>query len=111
MFPQETYERWATAGFLLVGDATRTIVAAPSGNRKKIVVTHLHLFSLIAAAQITQVTIGTLVLAELPATWTAGFEFFFGPCIHGLSNDGSALLIVPAAAGPRIHYVAEGYYL
>jgi hypothetical protein len=109
--PIDNYELWSSTVILDTGDTSKTIVAVPSGTRKRIVVTFIHCFSVIAAAQAVQAKIGTVVVADLPATWPVASEFFSGSLYKGLRGDaGAALVITPAAAGPRIHVIAEGYY-
>jgi hypothetical protein len=112
MDPINAFEKWSSSGILLAADANKNIMAAAAltGTRKRFVITFLHLLSVVAAANAVQVTIGTVVIADLPASWPVGSEFFF-ELNKGLRGDAaSGIVITPAVAGPRIHWVAEGYY-
>lgn len=107
----ERAEKWSGEITLGIADATKTHTAAPTGNRKAIVCTHLIARVLVAAAQDVDIKIGTVLLKRIKANEVVGTEAFLGPMVEGLKGQaGQPLTIVPAAAGPSIHVVAEGYY-
>lgn len=111
--PQEQLANWSAEITLGAGDTTKTLLAAPAAPYagRRIYVTHLHATSLIAAAQAVDIKIGTVNVLRLVASWAVGNETFIGPMIRGLRGDvAGALVITPAAAGPSIHVIAEGYY-
>lgn len=109
--PQEQYEQWSAEITLGAADTTKTLVATPTGNRKAIVCTHLIARVLVAAAQDVDIKIGTVLLKRIKASEVVGTEAFIGPMVRGLIGQAAtALTIVPAAAGPSVHVVAEGYY-
>jgi hypothetical protein len=111
MIPQENQETWAAEITMLAGDANKTLLAAPTGNRKAIVVTHLVAHVLVSAAQTVDIKIGSVNVARLAASVAVGTETFRGPMIKGLAGQtGQALTITPSAAGVSLHVVAEGYY-
>lgn len=109
--PQETRKLWQAEITLLAGDATKTLLAAPVGPETKIVCTHMVARIITSAAQAVDIKIGTVNVRRLAASEAVGTESFLGPMINGLEGQaGQALTIVPAAAGPSVHVVAEGYY-
>lgn len=111
MLPQESKEGWSAEITLGAADTTKTLLAAPTGQRKAIVVTHLVAHVLVSAAQTIDIKVGTVVIRKLGASAGVGVETFVGPMVKGLFGQaGQALTIVPAAAGPSVHVVAEGYY-
>jgi hypothetical protein len=108
----DNYERWSAEITLGTGDTTKTLLAAPTGTRKAIVVTHCVAHVLVAAAQAVDIKIGTVMVRRLGVSEAVGNESFVGPMDYGLIGQAAtALTIVPAAAGPSVHVVAEGYYL
>lgn len=113
--PQETRKLWQAEITLLVGDATKTLVAAPAGTtaspETKIVVTHMVARVLVSAAQAVDIKIGTVNVRRLAVSEAVGTESFMGPMINGIEGQAlQPLTIVPTAAGPSVHVVAEGYY-
>lgn len=105
----QTHENWQAEITLGAADTTKTLLAAKAGRR--IVVTHLIAHVLIAAAQTVDITLGTVKVKRLGLSEAVGSEPFLGPMERGIVGDsGSALLIVPSAAGPSVHVAAEGYY-
>jgi hypothetical protein len=109
--PQETKKRWSAEITLGAADTTKTLVAAPGLGTTAIVCTHLVARILVAAAQDVDIKIGSVNLRRLKASEVVGTESFFGPMIQGIVGQaGQALTISPAAAGPSVHVVAEGYY-
>jgi hypothetical protein len=111
--PQEAYALWSAEITLGAADTTKTLIAAPAAPyaTRTLYVTHIHATSLISAAQAVDIKIGSTNLIRLAASWAVGNETFLGPMIRGLRGQpGQALTIVPAAAGPSIHVIAEGYY-
>jgi hypothetical protein len=106
---QRVYQPWSAEATLGTGDATKTVKAAP-GAGKRIVVTGYTWSVLVSAAQAVDVedSSGTVHVLRLPAspgvvqgsyTFEAGLEL----------TVNEALVITPAAAGPSVHVVAEGY--
>lgn len=111
--PQEAYALWSGEATLGTGETGHTIQAAPATPYagRTLYVTHVHVTSLVAAAQAIDIKIGSVNIIRLPASWAAGSETFVGPMIRGIKGQaGQALTITPAAAGPSIHAIAEGYY-
>jgi hypothetical protein len=104
-------ERWSAEVTLLAADTTKTLLATPTGTRKTIVVTHVVAHCLVSAAQAVDIKIGSVNVRRLAASEAVGSESFLGPMDYGLIGQAaSAMTIVPAAAGPSWHVVAEGYY-
>lgn len=109
--PQEGYKNWSAEITLGAADTSKTLVAAP-GATQTLVCTHLVARFLVAAAQDVDIKIGTVMLRRFKASEVVGTESFFGPMLRGIVGQlGQPLTINPAAAGPSIHVVAEGYYL
>ena len=113
--PQETRKLWQAEITLLAADTTKTLLAAPAGSttspETKIVVTHIVAHVLVSAAQAVDIKIGSVNVRRLAASEAVGAETFFGPMINGIEGQAlQALTIVPAAAGPSVHVIAEGYY-
>lgn len=106
---QDTYQQWSAEVTLGAGETSHVIQAAPGAN-KTLVVTFIVIHILTSAAQAADITIGATNILRLPASLAAGSEAFFGPLIRGIVGAANtALVITPAAAGPAIHVVAEGY--
>lgn len=104
-----TMERWSAEATLATGDASKTLLAAKTG--RSIVVTFYRARILVAAAQAVDIKVGTVVACKFAASEAVGTESFIGPMDYGLVGQVStALTITPAAAGPSMHVVAEGYY-
>lgn len=102
-------ENWSAEITLGAADTTKTLLALKAG--RKIVVTHIVTRVLISAAQAVNITIGGVNVKRIAASEAVGSESFFGPMERGIVGDAAtALLIVPAAAGPSVHAIAEGYY-
>lgn len=109
-FPQEQYEQWSAEATLLVGDATRALLAGKAGFTP--FATHVTAMSLVAAAQAIDIKSGAQVIKRLPATFPVGNEAFAGPMFRGIKGiSGAGIDIVPAAPGPSVHVVAEGYWM
>lgn len=107
---KDNCEPWSAEVTMAAGDATKTILAAKTG--KKTVVTHLVYHVITSAAQAVDIAIGTMNVKRIAASEAVGSEGFIGPMDYGLVGaSGTALVATPAAAGPAIHFVAEGYYL
>lgn len=107
--PLDNYERWSCSVTMLAADASKTALAAKAG--RTTVCTHYRARILVSAAQAVDIKIGTTVLCSFAASEVVGTESFMGPMDFGLVGQlATALTINPAAAGPSIQLVAEGYY-
>jgi hypothetical protein len=108
--PQEMYETWAVEGTLLVGDTTRTLLAARADST--MVLTHMTARVIVSAAQAVNLTIGSVTVKRFAVSEPIASEAFVGPMLKGIyGQKGQALVATPAAAGPSIHFIAEGYWL
>lgn len=106
---QAVNEPFSFSVSLAAGDATKTLVAARTG--RCIVITHLVYDVITSAAQLVTVAAGTTVVKRIAPSVAVGAEGFVGPMDYGLvGQSGSALVATPAAAGPAIDFVGEGYY-
>lgn len=99
---------WAATVTLGAGDSTKTIKAAP-GAGKSLYVTKLVLSVVTSAAQAVDVedSSGTVEILKLPASATGQWGWAMDYSVPLTANE--ALVIKPAAAGPAIHVIAEGY--
>lgn len=111
MIPQENYKRWSAEVTLDTGDTSKSLLAAPGAN-KQIVVTFLVASVVVSAAQAVDIAIGTVNVMRIGASPGVAAQQFMGPMVEGIKGiANTALVITPAAAGPKIHVIAEGYYL
>lgn len=109
--PQETCERFSVEVTALAGDATKVVLAAKAGRRA--VVTYCHVIGLVAAAQAfdVQSSDAAVNVVRAGASLAVNAELFFGPMIEGVVLPiGTGIRYQPAAAGPSVHIVCEGYY-
>lgn len=109
--PFEIRQRFAVAATLDTGDASKTLINIGAG--VTIYVTNILMIGLVAAAQVLYVgdTSGTVKVLSVAASWPANthIDAQFG---QGLAlTEGEDLIIKPAAAGPSVHVVVEGYLL
>jgi len=108
-YPIETEQTFTTQQTLGAGDATKTLVAAESGVR--FVVTAVILTIITAAAQTLYVgdSSGTVKAISIAASAPANTQYVI-QLVRGLElTSGVALIIKPAAAGPSVHCVVEGW--
>lgn len=102
-------ECWSAEVTLAASDTTKTLLAAKTGRVP--VMTHMIARILVAAAQTVDIACGTVKYKRFGASEAVGTEAFLGPMEYGLPGvSGTAIVITPAAAGPSVHVVAEGYY-
>lgn len=107
--PFEDYQRFSVEETLGIGDASKTLMAAATG--VQYFITTVILTSLVAAAQTIYVgdSSGTKKALSLPISLAAGTQYF-SQLLEGLAMTvGEAVIIKPAAAGPSVHVVCEGY--
>jgi hypothetical protein len=110
MSRQSVNENFSFSVSLAAADATKTLVAAKAG--RAIVVTHLVYHVITSAAQLVTVAAGSTVVKRVGVSEAVGSEGFVGPMEYGLVGQvGSPLVATPAAAGPAVDFVGEGYYL
>lgn len=110
--PFELRQRFCVQATLATGDASKTLVDVGAG--VTIVVTSLNVMGMVAAAQVLYVgdTSGTVKVASYPASHPAVGVSRQIELKEGLKlTEGEDLIIKPAAAGPSVHVVAEGYLL
>lgn len=106
---QDVNENFSFSVTLAAADATKTLVAAKAG--RSIVITHLVFRVITSAAQLVTVAAGSTVVKRIGVSEAVGAEGFIGPMAYGLiGQSGQALVATPAAAGPAIDFVGEGYY-
>jgi len=100
---------WAAQVTLAAGDTTKTLLAAPGAGRTT-VVTSLACTVGLAAAQVVTVAGGTSTYLVIGAS--APLATYFTPdMVYGLAAPvNTAIIITPAAAGPIVFCIAEGYY-
>ncbi len=110
-FPAQNYQTFSVQNTLGTGDASKMLLDVGPG--VTIVVMNMSLIGLTPAAQALYVgdTSGNVralnVAASFPAHGQLGLQL-----IKGLPlTEGEDLIIKPAAAGPSVHVVAEGYLL
>ena len=111
MLSLEKWQRFSVQATLGTGDSTKTLQAGGAGIT--IYITSLTLTSLVAAAQVLYVgdTSGTVKGLSLPASYAAANQAFLS-LLQGLPlTIAEDLIIKPAAAGPSVHVVAEGYII
>lgn len=107
--PFEIRQRFSVALTLGTGDASKTLVDIGAG--VTICVTNILMIGLVAAAQVLYVgdTSGTVKVLSVAASWPAN-NFINAQFNQGLAlTEGEDLIIKPAAAGPSVHVVVEGY--
>jgi len=106
---EQKFAVWANLG---VGDASVVLVDAQPNIR--IIVTTVIVTGKIMAAQAIYVgdSSGTVKVLDLPASIPAVGQQEAVQLVNGISlTKGEALIIKPAAAGPSVHVIAEGYLL
>jgi hypothetical protein len=109
MSRQHVNENFSFSVSMAAADATKTLVAAKAG--RSIVITHFVYHVITSAAQLVTVAAGSMVVKRIGASEAVGSEGFIGPMEYGLvGQSGSALIATPAAAGPAVDFVGEGYY-
>lgn len=111
MLPVEARQRFSVQATLGTGDASKTLLDVGAG--VTIVVMNVTLTSLVAAAQSLYVgdTSGTVKALSAAASLTVHAQLAC-QLVEGLRlTEGEDLIIKPAAAGPSVHVVAEGYLL
>lgn len=102
-------EQFSFSVSLAAADASKTLVAAKTG--RSIVITHFVYHVITSAAQLVTVAAGTTVVKRIGVSEAVGSEGFVGPMEYGLiGQSGQALIATPAAAGPAVDFVGEGYY-
>jgi hypothetical protein len=109
--PQETAERFSAEVTCLAADATKVILAAKAGRRP--VVTYCHVIGMVLAAQAfdIQSSDGAVNIIRGGASLPVNAELFYGPLVEGVVLPvGTGIRYQPAAAGPGVHVVVEGYY-
>src|SRR4051812_10403149 len=97
---------------MLAADTSKVIVAAPGAGRTANL-TYLHCTILVSAAQTVAVesTGSVSTYLKLAVSPVVNTEYTVGPFILGLPAPvNTAIQITPAAAGPSMHCIAEGYY-
>lgn len=106
--PDKLTTYWQSNGVLAAADAAKDIRVAPGAN-KYLVVTYCRIRVAVAAAQAVTVQddSGTVILIEIPASATGEFTFESAKGVRLTVNE--KFEIVPAAAGPKIRFYAEGY--
>lgn len=101
---------WVLQAELLVADTTKLLAPAVGTNRRR-VVTYISCTVLTAAAQtvtIEDTSAGSRML-RIPASATG--QWRVGPLAEGMILPAqTSLRIQPAAAGPAVHCLAEGYW-
>jgi len=100
---------WSNSITLGAADTTKTLQAGISG--KTLFVTYVSCMSLVAAAQTIDIeaTGGTIDVMKMAVSMTVNTQLTVS-MTQGLSlGPGNSLLITPAAAGPSIFCIAEGY--
>jgi hypothetical protein len=101
---------WSAQVTLGTGDTTKTLKAAP-GAGFGLVINDLNCTVVVAAAQLVDIedTSGTVEVMKLGASATVNVPFNKS-LSQGLPlTTNEALIIKPAAAGPSVHCVADGY--
>ena len=109
--PFDTEQRFCVQATLGTGDSSKVLKAAAAN--EQIVVTDVWLTSLTSAAQVQYVgdESATVKALSLAASITAGVQAHLR-LKQGLAlTIGEDLIVKPAAAGPSVHVVAEGYIL
>lgn len=102
-------EQWSCETTLLAADATK--VALPTKTGRTTVCTFYRARILVSAAQAVNITIGNVTICKFAASEAVSVESFMGPMDYGLVGQAAQpLTITPAAAGPSVHLIAEGYY-
>jgi len=107
----ESEQRFCVQATLAAGDATKTLKAAIA--EEQLVVTSVVVTGLTPAAQLLYVgdVSGAVKALSLAASLAANAQVSL-QLIEGLKlTKGEDLIIKPAAAGPSVHVVAEGYIL
>jgi hypothetical protein len=104
-----TMPLWSFSTKIAAGTGATNLLAAVAG--KKIVVTTLKIHVIVAAAQLVDLTIGTVVVASLGVSEPLGDASYLGDMTRGIVGDvGQPLAYAPAAAGYALLVTAEGYY-
>jgi len=107
----ESESRFCVQGTLGTGDATKVLRVALA--EEQLVVVSVSLLSKVAAAQVLFVgdTSGTVKALDVAASLTAHAQLYW-QMLEGLKlTKGENLVVTPAAAGPSVHVVVEGYIL
>lgn len=105
----QTYKPFCVAVNMAAADASKTLVAAVTG--KSIVVTKLTAHVFTAAAQLVTVAAGTTTVGKVAVSLPIGVYMLVDTETGLVGQSGSALIATPAAAGPGVFFVVEGYYL
>lgn len=109
-FDFEREQKFTVQATLAATDASKVLRAGVAG--ETIVVTSVILTSITAAAQVLYVgdEAGTVKALSLPASKPDAGNQASLQLVNGLAiTAGDDLIIKPAAAGPSVHVVAEGY--
>jgi hypothetical protein len=98
------------AVLLDTGDATKSLIAAPSSGNGAIFITAIHWSIKVAAAQVVKVGVSAGTEAqqclELAASASGNGTRIFAGRGFKLPKE-TALTAVPASAGPAIHFIVE----
>lgn len=106
----QAYQSFSASVELAAGDSSKTLVAAVTG--KQIVVTTLVAQIFTAAAQLVTIAAGSTTVAKIASNQAVGTYEIVPGLRKGIAGQaGSALVATPAAAGPAISFIVEGYYL
>jgi len=107
---------WSSGVLLGAADAVKEILPAPPGttpgDRTRIVVSYCMVLSLISAAQAVDIESNdaAVEILKLAASFAVGATVVYdGEKGIGLPAN-QALVIKPAAVGPSVWVIAEGYY-
>ena len=110
--PLSTEQRFCKEVTLLAAETTHTNLTAAAA--ETIVVTYASIMVILGAAQTVYVgdECGTNRILSVAASLATFAPHFVGPLVEGVHLvKGEDLIIKPAAAGPEIHVVCEGYIL
>ncbi len=111
MLPFERYQRFSVQNTLAAADSTKTLLAGGAGIT--IVILSVTVTGLTAAAQAVYVgdTSGTVKALSFGVSLAVNAQLAV-QLVEGLRlTEGEDLIVKPAAAGPSVHVVAEGYLL
>lgn len=101
---------WSVAVVLAAADSTKVIKASP-GAGSRLVVTKLLIVCATSAAQAVDIESGdgAVEIVTLPASFAAGATITFSGEEGVPLPPNTTLRAQPAAAGPKLSIVAEGY--